>query len=152
MRNVSRILFVISMAIFSFFFYITDISANEHEVTVKPTIKEDIIQVQSANYIKEGNATIRRVHSQTVGSSCNTSSYSSVQQISCTIYLQVQNKTTGQWTNTGKSKRFVNYYSSYVSGSVNFYIQTGYDYRIRSIHTTTQSGTIDQLIAVTGGN
>ncbi|SHN30886.1 hypothetical protein [Gracilibacillus kekensis] len=150
MKNVKKYVLILFLAFIGFFFYTSDISANEREVTVKPEIKEDLIQVQSTKYIKEGNASIRRVNSRTMGSSCNTSSYSSVQQISCTINLQVKNKSTGRWTDTGQSKKFLNYYSSYVSGSVNFAVQTGYDYRIRTLHTTSQYGIKEQLSAVTG--
>ncbi|WP_058305915.1 hypothetical protein [Gracilibacillus massiliensis] len=150
MKKAQKYVMITFLALIGLFFYTSDISASEREITVKPEIKEDLIQAQSTNYIKEGNASIRRVNSRTVGSSCNTSSYSSVQQISCNINLQVKNKSTGQWTNTGQSKRFVNYYSSYVSGSTNFAIQTGYEYRIRTLHTTSQYGIIEQLTAITG--
>ncbi|MGP4040023.1 hypothetical protein ACTWP4_09035 [Gracilibacillus sp. D59] len=147
MQMLAKVLLTSCVLIIGFFLYSSDVEASEHD---KPQIKKDIISVQSTNYIKDGNASIRRVDSQTVGSSCSTSSYSSVQQISCTIYLQVKNKSTGQWVNTGNSRRFANSYSSYVSGSVNFRIQRGYEYRIRTYHTATRYDNTEYLYATTG--
>ncbi|MGN8647216.1 hypothetical protein ACTNEO_15130 [Gracilibacillus sp. HCP3S3_G5_1] len=133
--------------IIGFFLYTSEVNALEGNA---PQIKEDIISVQSTRYIKEGNASIRRVDSQTVGGRCNTSSYSSVHQISCTINLQVKNKSTGQWVNTGNSRRFAKNNSSYVSGSVNFRIERGFDYRIRATHITSRYSSTEQLTSTTG--
>ncbi|SFL94253.1 hypothetical protein SAMN04487943_105194 [Gracilibacillus orientalis] len=147
MQMLAKLLLTSCFLIIGFFLYTSDVKASEQNT---PQIKEDIISVQSTKYIKEGNASIRRVDSQTVGSNCNTSSYSSVQQINCTIYLQVKNKSTGEWVNTGNSKRFVKYSSSYVSGRVNFRIEKGFEYRIRTLHAISHYGNYEQFYSVTG--
>lgn len=148
MQMLGKALLTSCVLIIGFFLFTSDVDASEQTT---PQIKEDIISVQSTNYIKEGNSSIRKLDSKRIGSNCDTSSYSSVQKITCTINLQVKNKSTGQWVNTGNSKRFVDNSSSYVSGSVHFTIVKGYEYRIRTVHSITHNSSYESLISITPG-
>ncbi|UOQ49246.1 DUF6147 family protein [Gracilibacillus caseinilyticus] len=148
MKLFKRVFFLSCVFILSLLFLSNEAEAAEN--TAAPQIKQDIIQIQSSEYIKEGNSSIRKKDSQTISSSCSTYSYSSVQQVSCNIYLQVRDKASGNWYTTDSNKRFVNYTSKSVSGSVNFKVEKGHRYRVRTIHSISHYGTIEQLISVTG--
>lgn len=133
------------------FLFMPHADASALEVKVKSEELDSKIGIQAKKYLKEGNVSIRKPDTNTVLASCDSSSYSNVQQISCTTYLDVKNRSTGQWTYSGQSYRFTDRYTSFVSGSVRFTIVRGYEYRIRSIHTVTHNGILENLRAVTPG-
>ncbi|MDX8046407.1 DUF6147 family protein [Gracilibacillus sp. S3-1-1] len=132
--------------IIGFLLFSVDVDASIED---SPQVTTEIMDTQSSKYIKNGNASFSKVDAKTAGARCNTSSYSSVQQISCSIHLQVKNKATGAWVNTGNSKRFTERNSSFVSGSVNFKIEKNYEYRIHTVHTILKDTKSEQLYAVT---
>lgn len=133
------------------FLFMPHANATALDVKVQSEDQDSNIGIQAKQYLKEGNVSIRKPNINTVLASCDSSSYSNVQQISCTTYLDVKNRSTGKWTYTGQSYRFTNRYTAHVSGSVRFTIVRGYEYRIRSIHTVSHNGILENLGAATPG-
>ncbi len=62
----------------------------------------------------------------------------------------MKNKNTGKWHNKGQTYRFKKYFATRINGSVNFKVDKGKYYRIKTMHKVNQSGVVEKTTSYTG--
>ncbi|WP_163539468.1 DUF6147 family protein [Gracilibacillus sp. YIM 98692] len=146
MKVIGKLVLMSAIMCLSSVLFTPEISAQD---SPPKSSSEDSINIQSTDYIRDGEASINKQDADTVTGSCSTTSYSYVDRIHCEIYLQVWDEENGTWEEAGVREEFMNYDDNHVFGDTSFDVPKGFYYRFRSIHKTVHNGKIEVLTGTT---
>ncbi len=109
-----------------------------------PQSANTLFSTNTTSYIKYGHCFIAKNSSTQVKVSGDTEAISMVDSIGVDLYLQQWNSSAGQWADVAFVGSFHTSNATYIAGSADVNVPTGYYYRTRAEHWIIESGTKQQ--------
>lgn len=99
--------------------------------------------IQSTTYLKTWSVRIMQLNGTSIQVAGDTESYSDVDTIEVTLYLQYWNGMN--WIDSALINTYTNNYTDYVYGAANISVTGDYYYRTKGIHYVNHGGSVEQI-------